>query len=456
MIMKNIYKIVSIAAIGFVTLTSCEIDEVGDLNGPTLENIIDNSTPGDIQDLMGGILSDMRNRLGTYFDDVGVIGREYYRFSSSDPRFTSDLLGKNRAVLDNNTFYTTAPWGARYGTAKGTNILIQAIENTSPAYTDQEKNGLRGIGKTIQAYELLLNLNLTFQGGIRADISDPENLGPFLSYTASLDAIEALLISGATDLGNAGTAFAVNLSSGFAGFDTPADFLKFNKAISARVAAYQGDLAAMSDYLGDSFLNLSSAPDDLIDGVYYVFSADGADQRNPMFFALNASTAGVRVAHPLYTTDIDPTDNRISKVALRDESITSDGLSGDYDFRLYTSDVDPIPIIRNEELILLYAEANHISSPGDAVTAINLVRTAAGVGAYTGGTSPAELVDEILNQRRFSLYGEGHRWIDMRRFDRLGDLPIDRLAEPPSADNPDGVEEDDVWVEFPIPATENQ
>ncbi|PKV49301.1 RagB/SusD domain-containing protein [Aquimarina sp. MAR_2010_214] len=449
MIMKNIYKIVGVAVLGFMTLTSCDIDEVGDLNGPTLENIIDNSTKGDIQDLVGGILSDMRVRLGTYYDDVGVIGREYYRFSSSDPRFTSDLLGKDKAVLDNNTFYTTGPWGARYGTAKGASILVQAIENTSPAYSEQEKNGLRGIGKTIQAYELLLNLNLTYQGGIRADISNPESLGPFIGFTQSLDAIEALLVSGATDLSNAGSEFAVNLSSGFTGFNTPATFLQFNKAISARVAAYQGDLSALSGYLTDSFLSLTNSSDDLAKGVYYVFSADGGDLRNPMFFALNASTAGVRVAHPDYITDIGATDSRRSKVAQRSSSITSDGLSGDYDFRLYTTDVDPIPLIRNEELILLYAEANHISNPTNAVTAIDLIRNAAGIGAYVGGTSPAELLNEILTQRRFSLYGEGHRWIDMRRFDRLGDLPIDRVGG-------GDVEPDDVWVQFPIPATENQ
>jgi hypothetical protein len=46
-------------------------------------------------------------------------------------------------------------------------------------------------------------------------------------------------------------------------------------------------------------------------------------------------------------------------------------------------------------------------------------------------------------QRRYSLYAEGHRWIDMRRYDRLDELPTDRP-------------EDDVFVQFPIPLTENQ
>ncbi len=453
--MKKIYKIVSVIALGSIGLTSCTIDEVGNLNGPSLDNITENSNKDDIQDLIGGILSDMRIRLGTYYDDIGVIGREYYRFSSSDPRYTSDLLGKNKAVLDNNTFYTTAPWEARYGTVKGTNVLIKAIENTTPAYTDQEKNGLTGFGKTIQAYELLLNLNLTYKGGIRVDVSDPKKLGSFLNYTESLKAIQDLLNSGANDLSKAGAKFPVNLSSGFENFNTPETFLQFNKAISARVAAYQGDNSSILNYLKDSFLKLSSSEKDLKNGVNYVFSSDGGDQRNPLFFTLNSTDAGVRVAHPSYLTDAITNDNRLSKAAKREKTITFDGLTGDYDFMVYKSDVDPISIIRNEELILLYAEGNHISNPTEAVNAINLIRTAAGIPAYVGGTSATELLNEIVFQRRYSLYGEGHRWIDMRRFDKLAELPIDRKGEAPSTEKPDGVEPDNVWVQFPIPATEN-
>lgn len=120
-----------------------------------------------------------------------------------------------------------------------------------------------------------------------------------------------------------------------------------------------------------------------------------------------------------------------------------DGLTGTYDFYVYTSNTSPIPIIRNEELILLYAEAQHISKPLLAVQAIDVVRDAAGLSDYSGGLTPADLLDEILQQRRYSLYGEGHRWIDMRRFNRLSELPIDRVG-------------DDVWVQFPIPLNENQ
>ena len=72
----------------------------------------------------------------------------------------------------------------------------------------------------------------------------------------------------------------------------------------------------------------------------------------------------------------------------------------------------------------------------DAVTALNKVRNAAGLPNYVGAVTQAALIDEMLKQRRYALYGEGHRWIDIRRYNLLNTLPIDRPG-------------DDVWTEFP-------
>ncbi len=133
---------------------------------------------------------------------------------------------------------------------------------------------------------------------------------------------------------------------------------------------------------------------------------------------------------------------RLNKVSLRDDPAFSDGLSGDYDVYIYSSNTDPVCIIRNEELILLYAEAKaQTGDATEAINAINVIRTSAGLAAYSGGMSTDELIDEILYQRRYSLFAEAHRWIDMRRYNKLGELPIDRP-------------EDDVWKEFPLPADE--
>jgi hypothetical protein len=440
---KYIYKTLFFASVIGV-LVSCEVREFSDLNNAETDAFNNNLTRGDLQDLVGGVLYSTRVRLGTYFDAVGVIGREFWRFSSSDPRFTGDLLGKESAVLDNNTFYITNPWAARYRTVKNANLILGFLDSQdlSGQFSDQEISASKGFLKTFIGYELLLNLNMTYQNGVRVDVADESNLGPFLSYDASLAAIRTMLEDAASDLQAGGSDFPFILSSGFNGFDTPSSFLKANKAISARVAAYQGDDQAVLAFLEDSFLNLSA--DDLYTGLNYNFSLNQIDISNPMYFSVEGlSTAGARIVQPSFVTDAEAGDNRLSKVAQLDEPLILDGLSGDYAVNRYLSNIDDIPIIRNEELILLYAEANITIDPDEAVRALNIIRESADLDPYTGSTDTESLIDEMLNQRRYSLYAEGHRWIDVRRYNRLDELPIDR-------------EGDDVFSQFPIPLTENQ
>jgi hypothetical protein len=219
---------------------------------------------------------------------------------------------------------------------------------------------------------------------------------------------------------------------------TASEFSKFNRALAARVMVYKKDWAGANTALSESFLSLTG---DLKAGAYHLFSAAGGDQRNPLFYPPN-SNGETRVVQPLFVTEATPGDNRLSKAALRTSAGFQDGLQSNYDFAVYKTDLDPISIIRNEELVLLYAEVKANLGPAtEAVNAINRVRTAAGIGNYSGAQDLASLTTEILRQRRYSLFGEGHRWIDMRRYDRLNQLPIDR---------PD----DNIWVEFPIPAND--
>ncbi|HAT67171.1 MAG TPA: RagB/SusD family nutrient uptake outer membrane protein [Flavobacteriaceae bacterium] len=444
---KHIYKFLFLLAITG-TFFSCNVEEFSDLNNPEVDAFSESLTRGDLQDLVSGVLYSSRVGLGTYFDDCGVIGREYWRFSSSDPRFTSDLLGGSNAVLDNNTFYLTIPWAARYRTVKNANLILGFLDSQdlSGQFTTQEINATRGFLKTFIAHELLLNLNLTDENGIRIDVSDANNLGAFVSKSEALSAIRTMLTDAASDLNNGGGSFPFSLTSGFGAFNTPSSFAQVSHALAARVAAYQGDASAVLSHLGSSFFNLDGS--DLSTGLYYNFSTDQTGLLNPMFFPVEATTAGARIMHPSFLADAEEGDSRLSKVAQRSEALTLDNLTGDYSVFLYSSNSDAIPMIRNEELILLYAEANITVNPGEAVNALNVIRASAGLDPYTGATDTESLIEEMLTQRRYSLYAEGHRWIDVRRYNRLDTLPIDRVD---SEGNPD-----DVWSSFPIPLTENQ
>lgn len=419
-----------------LALGSCKVDPIPDPNNPGASTISQNASLGEIQNLVDGIEGGMRINMGFYYDDVGVIGREIYRFSSSDPRFTSDLLGKGNAILDNNTFYITNPFAARYRVVKNTNILIPALQNTKASMTEDQRKAGIAYAKTVQAHELLLNFNLEYNNGIRMDVSDPNNLGPFLSKDSSLNAIQTLLNTANADLKNNAVKFPFN-SSLFT--STASEFSKFNRALAARVAVYRKDWAQANTALTESFMNLTGP---LNVGVYYRYSTAGGDLLNPQYFPQGAS-GEARVVQKNFVPEADAGDIRVTeKTSKRADSAKQDGLSSIYDLWLYKTNDAPIPLIRNEELILLYAEVQaQLGNATNARNAINTIRTAAGLGNYNGATDLASLITEILRQRRYSLFGEGHRWIDMRRYDRLNQLPIDRAG-------------DDVWVEFPRPANE--
>jgi hypothetical protein len=114
-------------------------------------------------------------------------------------------------------------------------------------------------------------------------------------------------------------------------------------------------------------------------------------------------------------------------ITLKSPPSTVDAAKTPWDYKIYRTRADPIPIIRNEELILLRAEAKYYT--GDQLGAlddINVIRTrSGGLVARAAFTSESDFLDELLYNRRLSLLFEGHRWVDMRRFGRLGLLTID-------------------------------
>lgn len=437
-IFLNRIKVIGVLFL-LLSTVSCEIEDIPDPNNPIFD--VDNATKESLNYLVTGTESGMRNNIDTYYDNAGVVGREYFRFSGSEPRFTSELLGFENAVLDNNTFYITNPWAARYQVVKNANFIIEGATN-SQTITEAERMGYLGFAKTTKAHQLLMNLNLTNENGIRVDVADVENVGPIVGKEAALTAIANLLNEANTHLSNAGGSFPFALSSGFNGFDTPGTFAQFNRALAARVAVYRSEFSDALTYLDGSFLTLDNSPGSLAKGVYHIFGTGSGDQLNPLYFAPNA-TGDVRIAHPGFVNDAAAGDDRLSKVSRREAPAAQSGLSGEYDVAVYKSNVSPVAIIRNEELILIYAEAKiQTNQPDDAVTALNLIRTAHGLAPYTGALTKEALINEMLRERRYSLFGEGHRWIDMRRYNKLNELPKDRPN-------------DDVWANFPIPLTEN-
>ncbi len=407
-----------------VMVLSCGELNFPNPNAPDLENV-------PIQTLVSGAEAGMRIDYAIYLRAVSVVGREAYYFEPADPRYTGELLFGRP---DPGGFIVNRPWSARYRVVADCRFLLEKANNFSGA----EKAGIEGFAKTIMAYQLLLNLNYLDENGIKLDFSGDLN-APMASKSQAFAFIEQNLDEGYAALQDAGDAFSFQLSSGFSGFDTPQGFAKFNRALRARVAIYQNKYQDALDALNASFIDPNASMDL---GVYMVYGTGLGDQTNEIYE--NPEAPFVKfMAHPAFETDAEAGDQRFSrKVFKRSETTKFDDLTTDLAITVTSSDVDRLPIVRNEELLLIRAEAHiGLGNLADAQADINVVRQAAGLGPVTL-TDTDQAINQLLHERRYSLFIEGHRWVDMRRFGKLNELPIDR---------PD---RDKILDKMPIPETE--
>ena len=334
--------------------------------------------------------------------------------------------------------------------------MLEALPNADVSVTSTQKDGYRGFANTMMAHQLLTLINYHNDNGIRLDVADPDNLGAIESKSAVFAAITTMLDNAATQLSTG--AFGFSMTSGFKDFDTPATFLTFNRALAAKTQLFRGNYTMALTELSSSFMVMNG---DLSVGPKMSFSTAGADILNGLFKAPQQSGDQI-VVNNSFINDAELGDLRVAnKTALRDAPISSSGFNATHETRLFASASSPIDIIRNEELVLIYAEAKiGLGGAGDltdAVTALDVIRTSAGLSDIATAKplaigDAALLLDEMLHQRRYSLWGEGHRMIDLRRYDRLNTtyVVLDVVSDPDV-----DLADQQIFTEFPIPSTEN-
>lgn len=409
-------------ALAVVALNACKDTAVPDLNNPSLEGIITNPTRAQVETMARGILDGNRTSQAGYIRDLEIIGRDAYDLDGSDPRWVTELL----INLDPGGF-GARHWGDRYRNVKSANVLISAV-GTSGALTAAEKSATIGFAQTIKALDLLAVEQARDTAGIAADAgTSPDVLAPILCRDNALLRISALLDSARTALLAGGSAFPFTLPGGFAGFDTPSSFVKFNRAIKARTeialgptgaAHYTNALTALSESFVDTTASLDR-------GVYHLYSLAAGDQANGL--AQDVETTNFR-AHPSVRTDAEPGDERVTRKTAIGTVKGFQGVSSNVVFKVYDLPTSPIPIVRNEELILLRAEANiGLNNITAAMRDINYVRVHSAGLAPKVITTQAAALTQLLYEKRYSLLWEsGSRWVDARLYGKLGTLPLDQ------------------------------
>jgi hypothetical protein len=458
----NTKTIVALTVAG--ALAGCDF-HITNPNSPTA--IGPNATAAQVASSVAGLLVTVRADYPNWVLKSSILGREGYRLDTADPRFTTELLA---GPLDpSNNAFGGGQWQPEYRAIGAGYAILNVIG--SAQIPDAQKSAVSGFVQTLQALAFLNILVAHTQDSIPIDVNRPVGgpLAPLVTNAVAYQHVVNLLDSARTSLATAST-FPFDPGPGFAGFNTPATFITFNRALMARVRVYQaspgaagGPCATCWDSalvaLSQSFLSPGGSMDL---GVYNVFSSGNQDLAN----ALSQATASaINLAHPMVKDSAEKQaggayDKRfLAKTTDRGTAFTLACLTSGLSWTRYPTPNSSIPIIRNEELILLRAEAEWFAAAANkpqTISDINLIRQTSGGLAATTVTvvsSDSVFVNEILKQRLYSLlYEGGHRWIDMRRRGRLSQVLIDRPTGCAAA----GIPKDVVFSTLPINSFEVQ
>lgn len=403
---------------------ACKESTIPNFNTPNIDGLLGNPDAATVNTTVAGLLVGLRANVGTWATSLGILGREVYNLDPADPR---NVLGFLVGPLEPGGFVADVGWSASYRDLRTAATILDAVDKVS-AYTPSQKSATRGFVKTIMAQEYVNQLRVRDTLGIVVDVpSDPTVLGAFVTKDSGFKRAAALFDEAKADLLAGGTAFPFALTSGFAGFNTPTTFLRVNRALRARVDIYRADWATALVTLGESFLSTSSTgAAALATGAYHVYSTTSGDALNPLFDAAPRALFAV----PSFLTeaqrrpDGSPDLRASSKALVTAVSVTTQGVSSNVKIIAYASNVAPVPIIKNEELILMRAEAyNGLGNRALAIQDLDFIRVNSGGLAPLGAGFAGDLVSEILYNRRYSLFDEyGHRWVDLRRYGRLATL----------------------------------
>jgi starch-binding outer membrane protein, SusD/RagB family len=440
-------------------LGACKDSFVPNLNDPSLEPTVGNAAQ--LQSQASGLLSGDREQHAFQILVLETMGRDAYRIDIADPRYLDMPLG----TFQPGAFLVDFTWNVHYRTIRGARSLADGIEGGP--FSAADKAATKGFAKTMEALQYMWLIDSRGDRGVPIQ-TGAAGLEPIRCEPVVLDHIRDLLDEANTALLAGGTAFPFVLPSGFTAFgtfNTPATFRQFNRALAAKNHRYRAfvnyagvagtgaiDASALADAItafGESFEVLDAAK--LKNGVYHVYSTQSGDLDNRNF------DLSVYRVNPKVLAEADAGDARVAAKTLQDptqrKSNAANTVSSDILFTNITGPTTPLPIIRNDELILLHAEV--LWGQGQYQAALDrsnfvrqndgglLPKTAADFGGFVGAANQLNLLREILKQKRYSLLFESDaRLVDHRIYGLFGDL------------GPEGIKPEPTPQDIPFPQSE--
>ncbi len=441
-------RLVGLGLAGVLTLSACGDFDVLNTNAPTVDQLSGRLALGRAAI---GIISQANTDVGGQIQQWGIYGRELWNLQGSDPRETGEEIRGPQEPGGR----AGGQWLGKYVAIRTINAYLAAVEEAIEL-SDAEKSAARGLAKTFAGYHFYKLAVRSGPLGLPIDVDRPIDAepAPFVSQQAAFEHAVALLNQGYTDLQAGGAAFPFAMAPGYTGFTSPSTFATFNRGLAAKVQVDRALLAGCGQQcfqaaltaLGQSFITTAGLPGALTTGVYFAYDAASGEPINPISENLTAFRYYIHPSLEALVQDQtggEPDVRWTGKVRRIDSERTFNGLTSDLKPILYNTNTPTssvanlgadIPLLKNEELLLIRAEANlGIGNKQAALDDINLVRVHAGglaPSTLTDASPDADVLTELLYNRLFSLLAEqGTRWLDARKYGRLGSLPIDRAGD---------------------------
>lgn len=424
-------------AVATVVATACKDNAATNpIDAPTVDALEGALTRTTLQQLVTGVLGQDRAGFATTTVLIlsEIFARDAYRIDTSEPRYVNETLG---GQPDPGSFAGSGGWTNFYVATRAANNILLAIP-TAPAtsFTDAEKSATLGFLRTIKALDYYRVLEMRDSIGIAIQTDNADEITPIRCKTAVLTYIAALLDSANADFTAAGGATRVpfTLPGGYTTFGRDyglvSNLVRFNRGLKGKVDLYRvldhqnpqpslapTAVAELTEALGGAAPGAVPTAD-FTKGPYYVFVPGGSENfANP----LSDDKIGL---HPLLRDSVQAGDTRGAKIVDRAAALTGQGLSTAITYLgavpTAANQAAPIGILRDEELVLLraqaYVEAGNLPA---AALDVNSVRANYGLGplVFVDRTSA---INAILYEKRFSLLFEGpQRLVDLRAYSRL-------------------------------------
>lgn len=436
------------AVVGAVMLSACGDLDITNTNAPTADALTGAPNQAVLARAAIGIQSNAFNDVGGAIQQYSIYGREGYNLLGNDPRETGEEI---RGPQDAGG-RAGGQWAGQYQAIRTINTYLAALPNASDLSTAQ-RSASSGFAKTLKAWHLYRLAVRSGTTGIPIDVDHPitDPPAPFVSFAAAMTAASTLMDEANTELLAGGAAFPFSFVPGYTGFTTPATFSQFNRALAAKILVMRATFnacaacwAQANTALNASFITTASLPASLANGVYYGYTGAAGELTNPVTEALTSDRYWV---HPSIVTGAQlqpggaPDARLTSKVLAAGRTRTLNTISATHKPVMFNDAARTgantgadIAWIKNEELILLRAEIRwNNGDRAGAVADIDLIRAQSGglgPSGLTAASSDAAFVTELLYNRTYSLLWEqGTKWIDARRYGRLGTLPLDRAGD---------------------------